>query len=211
MRFCEARLAALGPSRLTREAQFRYVLNLATRFQDVAKLALKAHYGNDEVFDDGRYNQKLKLATKVVKRNSAFAEDIQEYGHTMEFEKANDEKSSSLSQTNGDPPNRFGAQPAVTFGTPSPISVTPKLGAPMPQSNDGSEETKSQKKVRYEPDYTELEDIIMAGQNVQRQNPKGGIRRWLDKIYKESQGFGLTFDASILPIVWKKQSTNWGK
>lgn len=37
-----------------------------------------------------------------------------------------------------------------------------------------------------------------------------GIKQWLEEVYSNSRGFELgTFDASLLPIIWKKQSNNW--
>ncbi|KAL8917694.1 MAG: hypothetical protein Q9172_005722 [Xanthocarpia lactea] len=42
--------------------------------------------------------------------------------------------------------------------------------------------------------------------------PKEGIMDWIEEVYKCSRGFEIgTFDASLIPILWKKQSSNWDK
>ena len=73
---------ALGPSRETKDQQYKYLLELATRFQRVTTLALQAHYGSDSIF---RSNPGLKLATAVVRRNESFSKDVLAKGHTMNF------------------------------------------------------------------------------------------------------------------------------
>ncbi len=62
--------------------------------------------------------------------------------------------------------------------------------------------------VRYQPTYDEL--VQISTEDSQISSPKNGIKPWLESVYSNSRGFELgTFDASILPIVWKKQSANW--
>ena len=82
LRKCKQAIDGLGPDRATRELQFDYLLELATRFQAITTHALRAYYGADEVFDKSK---ALKLATQVVHRNAIFSDDIQHRGHTMEF------------------------------------------------------------------------------------------------------------------------------
>ncbi len=42
--------------------------------------------------------------------------------------------------------------------------------------------------------------------------PEKGIMDWIKEVYKCSRGFEIgTFDASLVPILWKKQSSNWDK
>lgn len=67
-------------------------------------------------------DSNLKLATAIVKRNIAFAEDIQQYGHTMSFEKDNDEKSSEAHQPKGARSKPFASQPHTTFGSSTPFA-----------------------------------------------------------------------------------------
>lgn len=40
--------------------------------------------------------------------------------------------------------------------------------------------------------------------------PQDGIIEWLHGVYNESRGFEIgTFNASLVPIMWKKQSSKW--
>lgn len=64
-------------------------------------------------------------------------------------------------------------------------------------------------RIRHTGPEPELDDILHDDCKVQTPKPTG-IIAWLDKVYKGSRGFELgTFDASLLPIIWKKQSANW--
>lgn len=63
--------------------------------------------------------------------------------------------------------------------------------------------------VRHRESEPELEGILHDECTVPMPKPTG-IIPWLEKEYKSSRGFELgTFDASLLPNVWKKQSANW--
>ena len=79
---CKQALDGLGPDRATKEQQYDYLLELATRFQTITAHALRAYYGADEVFDKSK---DLKLATQVVHRNAVFSKDVWHKGHTMQF------------------------------------------------------------------------------------------------------------------------------
>lgn len=208
LKFCKAQLEALGPSRTTKDRQFRYLLELSNRFQNVAALALKAYYGGDEVFESKGSNPALKLATAVVNRNAMFAEDVQQRGHTMAFERDDD--------NTFQPPPHFGPPPQKNAVSTNFANVPPSAHKP-PQSLFGAKPlqelgnvTDSSKRVRYQPDYVELEEITFPNTDLDPPKPSGWIKSWLDSVYKSSRGFELgTFDASVLPIFWKKQSANW--
>ena len=81
---CRKAIDGLGPDRATKEQQYDYLLELATRFQTITAHALRAHYGADEVFDELK---ALKLATEVVHRNQVFSKDVWRIGHAMRFSK----------------------------------------------------------------------------------------------------------------------------
>ena len=82
VRACRKEMLTLGNQRETSEQQCNYLLELSARFQDVASLALKAHYGSDEIFSN---SPGLRLATAIVDRNDRFSEDVDFYGHTRAF------------------------------------------------------------------------------------------------------------------------------
>ena len=122
----------------------------------------------------------LKLATLVVHRNAVFSEDVWHKGHTMEFSK----------------------QAGFIENEKNEGKGTPAEGS------KGSVDVK-ESNVRYEDHHHELDDLMHEHTSIPEPQ-KSGIKKWLVGVYKTSQGFELgTFDPSLLPIVWKKQSKNW--
>lgn len=64
-------------------------------------------------------------------------------------------------------------------------------------------------KLRYRPDHLDLEELFQKEGKIIEPSAKG-IESWLETIYQDSRGLELgTFDASLLTIVWRKQSANW--
>ena len=182
-------LESLGPCREDREQQREYLLKIATRFQSTAFLALTAHYGADDLFDDV---PRLKLATAVVDRNEIFADDVCKLGHTMEFSQASE---SSENEDHVEETNNEDAEAA------SEEAYDDAEG-----SDEQSPRVDHIRRTGPEPD---LDDILHDDRKVPTPKPTG-IMTWLEEVYRNSRGFELgTFDASILPIIWKKQSANW--
>ena len=204
LRSCKEQLDALGPSRATRDQQFRFLLELATQYQGITSLALKAHYGGNDVFDS---SPTLKLATAIVSRNALFSDDVGQRGHAMAFENNNEAKASGLfsSTVTFGSPSQFAAKGPFNFGA-APQSTNPTTKAPSSIFNGLNLDGKS---VRYEKNHAELENIVPR--NILIASPKAfGIKQWLEEVYKSSRGFELgTFDPSLLPVIWKKQSANW--
>ena len=63
--------------------------------------------------------------------------------------------------------------------------------------------------VRHKGSEPDLDDILHDDCSVPMPKPTG-IIPWLEHVYKDSRGFEMgTFDASLLSVVWKKQSDNW--
>ena len=159
------------------EQQYRYLLNMATRFQSLTSLALKAQYGGDDVFDE---SPSLKLATAVVNRNAVFSDDIERLGHTKEFAPETKESSSS----------------DVEESRLSRLSL---------------EELEGSRAEEYVRAHPELEDVLDLDTKVS-DLPQLDILAWLEGEYSSCRGFELgTFDASLLTIIWKKQSVNWDR
>ena len=180
-------LKALGPCRETREQQHGYLLNLATRFQSTAFLALTAHYGADDLFDEV---PRLKLATAVVDRNEIFADDVWKLGHTMVFsqEIESSDHEDSVEEVEDD-------------NTEDSNEGT--------EDDDAEDADEQSPRVRHTGPEPDLDDILHDDRKVPTPKPTG-IMTWLENVYKGSRGFELgTFDASLLPIIWKKQSANW--
>ena len=210
LKLCKHQLDALGPSRGTRDQQYKFLLELATRYQTITSLALKAHYGGDDVFDS---TPTLKLATAIVSRNDIFSDDMWQRGHAMAFYKEIDVKENKPSPSPA-------PAPVPPFGRPSPFvrqvpgfftvdtanSTTSKAKPPTNTPEGSGNQLKT---VRYEKNHEELEDIMQEDSQISL--PKVfGIKQWLENVYESSRGFEMgTFDASLLPIIWRKQSANW--
>ena len=77
------------------------------------------------------------------------------------------------------------------------------------EDNDAEDADEQTPRVRHTGPVPDLDDILHDDRKVP--TPKRtGIMTWLEKVYKSSRGFELgTFDASLLPIIWKKQSAKW--
>ncbi len=168
----------------------------------------------------------------MVSRNASFAEDVAQRGHIMAFEKDDDDKPKDTTPTDASRPAPFTYQPPAPFGgsksnntgpslfkssTPnttgpafgSSTALDPASSGTIPPTKTSFEAPDALKSVRERLDFSELEDINFPDEKIAR--PKVfGIKAWLKTVYAESRGFELgTFDASILPVVWKKQSGNW--
>ena len=204
-------LESIGPSRATREQQFQYLLGLSNRFQTVSALALKAQYGSDEVFEH-KNKSSLKLATAVVTRNAVFAEDIQARGHSMAFKKDDkDEVTNEPSTKSSDAAPFVNQMPASFAGSASNTPRSTNFATLAANSQQPVAEVMDQfKSVKCKSSYPELEDVIIPNQKIPRPRASSDIKKWLKDIYASSRGFELgSFDASILPVVWKEQSANW--
>lgn len=107
--------------------------------------------------------------------------------------------------TFGRPPPFVSQVPgAFTFNTAN--SNTPKAKRPTDTPEGLGNQLKT---VRYEKNHEDLVDI-MQEDGVISLPTNAGIKQWLEKVYDSSRGFELgIFDASLLPIIWKKQSANW--
>ncbi|KAL9049644.1 MAG: hypothetical protein Q9206_005424 [Seirophora lacunosa] len=177
----EKKLEALGPSRETKEQQRRYLQTLATRFQAMTAWAIEAQYGSDDAFD---LNYGLRLATEVVNRNRSFSDDVWHKGHTMKFKQTPIAPVCEVSYET----IREGPVPVVIPDIPKPA---------MDPAN-----------TRETSNPPNLDDLLF-NERI-RATPQDGIIKWLHGVYNESRGFEIgTFNASLVPIMWKKQSSKW--
>lgn len=122
----------------------------------------------------------LKLATHIVGRNAVFSSDLAQRGHTLKFADASTKKSE--------------VEKAETE-----ISI-PKF----------PEWAKKRRLCyRYLRELVDLEYLLPLPITVQTPT-ETEIIPWLRTMYKSSRGFELgSFDTSLLPLLWKKQSANW--
>ncbi|KAL8922583.1 MAG: hypothetical protein Q9208_005087 [Pyrenodesmia sp. 3 TL-2023] len=62
--------------------------------------------------------------------------------------------------------------------------------------------------TRYSTNPEDLDDLLYS--EPIPPTPETGIIDWLHAVYKEARGFEIgTFNASLVPIMWKKQSSKW--
>lgn len=184
-------MKSLGPCRETRDQQHEYLLNLATRFQSITLHALAARYGADGLFDT---SPGLKLATAVVNRNSIFADDVWKKGHTMTFSQGSEVSGEDDAQ--GEDDDDAGSNDAEDNDDQS-------------EGTDAEDPDEHFYRVRHTGSEPDLDDILHDDCQVPKPKPTG-IIPWLEDVYKSSRGFELgTFDASLLPVIWRKQSANW--
>ena len=208
LKFCIRQRDALGPSRATRDLQYKFLLDLATEYQRVTSHALKADYAEHNLFN---VYPTLRLATIIVDRNAVFSDDVARIGHAMAFDKHKDPNENLSSQSSFQAPS-FGnsSLPSGTFSFTKtiPISTTTTKATVLP--TNGVEGFGSDRKsVRYKKNYTDLEDLMEDSRMI-RVPKVFGIKQWLREIYKNSRGFEVgIFGASLLPIAFKEQSANW--
>jgi hypothetical protein len=75
-------LQRMGPSRADHTSQRLYLSKLATKFQFITLSAIEGHYMRDEILSK---EPNLKLATRMVKLNEAFANIFWQKGHKRTF------------------------------------------------------------------------------------------------------------------------------
>ncbi|KAK4118153.1 interferon-induced GTP-binding protein Mx2 [Parathielavia appendiculata] len=87
----EEKLKALGDSRADTMSQRYYLAEVARRFQDIVGDALDAKYTRHYLFNDS----DLKLITRIMEFNDAFAANFAMRGHSQHFDKEHDGSSPS--------------------------------------------------------------------------------------------------------------------
>ena len=185
---CKEQLESLGPCRKIRQQQHEYLLTLATRFQSTTSHALAARYGADSLFDS---NPDLKLITAVAERDTLFADDVWNRGHTMTFSKASKSVEDNHEQSEEDDADDSDEKYYRVRYTWH------------------NHEWHNHEWHDHESDNHDLDVVLDDNVNVAWSKPTG-ILSWLEDVYHSSRGFELgMFDTSLLPVVWKKQSANW--
>lgn len=173
----------MGQSRETREQQQKFVLELATRFQTITSLAIGANYGGDKIFEG---SGDLRLATAIISRNEQFATDLNRWGQTINFDVV---RESSI---------------PVSESAHAPIEA-PALSSPRVDDS----ETQQFLSPRRFTDEDCISDLLPASVKLKEPSTKP-ILPWITQIYNNSRGFELgTFNASLLTLLWKKQSVKW--
>ncbi|KAG0645619.1 Interferon-inducible Mx [Hyphodiscus hymeniophilus] len=178
---CRKHLESLGPSRESTDQQRRLLIELAKRFQGLASNALDACYFRDEVLIN---TPQLRLATLAVERMERYSADIEQLGHTINFDSGKDvvpEEKTSV-----------------------PHSASEDLNDLSDRHVEDAEEAEN-KKLQ----YPEILDFIQSYERTAR-DEDGSILDWIGDEYRKARGFGLAdIGPSILPTIWQEQSKNW--
>ena len=179
---CEKELRSLGSSRETPEQQRRYLLDIAMKFQETTTHALEARYARTNYLQD----VNMRIATLIVNLNTAFAEEVERKGHTVNF-------GTGESLTEKALPRKLKLQSPRT-STSNDIERLEEEIEPVKQTDD---------------EYPELTNVLPSPCACPWPRSQD-IMVWIEREYKSSRGFELgTFDPSILPTLFQTQSTNW--
>ncbi len=189
---CEEDLRDLGPSRETPEQQRRYLLGIATRFQEVTTFAIEAQYGRHQYLKD---DKNLRLATLIVDLNSAFSEDLERKGHAVAFDGIKYSPSKS--------PRKIKMMRSRKLKVE--VYHTPSLA--------GQQSVGDQDEAIKTVDLLEYPELLNVLPTVSETPPplSENILKWIEREYKSSRGFELgTFNPSILPTLFQELSMKWG-
>ena len=188
---CEEELHDLGPTRRTPEQQRRYLLGIATRFQEITNFAVEAQYGRHQFLKDDKH---LRLATRIVDLNSAFSEDLERRGHAVNFSEMNFPPSKSPRKLKSIRSRKlkFKGYPESSSGEKKPA--------------EGQDEPFTSSELL---EYPELMNVLPT---VSICSPPlaADILKWIEREYTSSRGFELgTFNPSILPTLFQELSMKW--
>lgn len=188
---CEEDLRDLGPSRETPEQQRRYLLGIATRFQEITTFAIEAQYGRHQFLKD---DKNLRLATLFVDLNSTFSKDLERKEHAVDFDGIKLSPSKS--------PRKIKTMRSRKL----------KLEACLPALFAEQKSVESQDRAIKTIDLLESPELMNVLRTVSKTPPplSENIIGWIEREYKSSRGFELgTFNPSILPILFQELSTKW--
>ena len=197
----EKKLQALGPCRENKEQQQKYLLDLASKFQAMTTQALEARY--EGALES---NKNLRLATLVVDRNEQFAEDVWRHGHTKNF---NDKQAAKVEREvvkedyDDEDEKKEEDEEDYEEGYDE-VSEMSKDSAP-----DKSELSQTEgAQTRYRDGLDDIDELLADDRILKA--PTNGIMDWLETVYRSSRGFEMgVFNASLVDIVWRKQSWKW--
>ncbi|PFH60295.1 hypothetical protein XA68_11178 [Ophiocordyceps unilateralis] len=128
LRRCRAELNTMGPSRGDQYTQRQYLGKLATRFQTVAFAALNALYTGEEIF---KTDPDLRLITRIIKLNEAFAEVFLTKGHRQLFGISGEVRKCPLLKNDDIGPNVENL-PRKRYSELGSIILTDKLSCDLP-------------------------------------------------------------------------------
>ncbi len=185
---CEQKLKLLGPARENEDQQRTFLIDMATKFQEMTSHALDAYYGRSTLFDE---NPALRLAARVVGLHTAFSSEMSSKGHTMQF---------SESSTRGSGGSNNDSSSDENGSVDSATEVEENISKDISPSVNKAVELDR---------FPEISDLIQTPWKCPPPE-SGDIFDWIESVYRTSRGFELgTFNPSVLPIVFQEQSKKW--
>ena len=177
----EQQLEIIGPVRQTAHEQRNHLINVASKFREIATKAIDAYYSRDECFEK---DDIFRLATLVMEMNEDFSETVHKKGFTRAFAGV------------------LAGADAFSRSTPSPVQ-TPDRDTGQSFSEPSTPETES-------PEYPELQGIMTQTETMPEPT-KEGIIDWVKHKYNRSKGFEIgTINPSLMPSLFAEQSQAWG-
>ena len=165
------------------DIQSAYLIDLATRFQNVVSLSLDAKYGSNDIFDNDE-NEVLRLATAVMSLNLVFADELARWGQEHSFPTCTEMPDGESAQEQLPPALDWESTDEKGGASLQPIQV---------------------RKI----EEADIEDILHS-QETLSESSGNSIALWLKKEYETSMGFAIgTFNSSILATTMKIQSRKW--
>ncbi|KAI9684586.1 MAG: hypothetical protein M1822_005674 [Bathelium mastoideum] len=188
---CRQELAMLGAKRETKEEQRSFLLDIASRFQELTSLALAAQYGGHVCFKE---IEALRLPTHFANRNDLFSKDLHNHGHKFNFESQNE---TSDVATNESPDDWFVAPY---------LKTRDKKKKGVPTKEEFPEKPVATRKNGNRDD---IEDVL-CGQILIPESSNTGFMNWLENTYTITRGNHLgTFNPALLSMTMYEQSNKW--
>lgn len=151
------------------------------------------------------------MATSIVDRNEEFSNDVRKRGHTIGFEQTSEESESDTEDVppaESDPDNEDNIDGPLLEDCPISSCSVEEISEDVPPS-ESDPDNEDNADTRHMDDLDNIDGLLLEhcpsfSRSVEEISP------WLRRIYTSSRGFELgTFDAALIPLIWKKQSANW--
>ena len=179
----EQQLVIIGPVRQTAYQQRNYLINVASKFREIAMKAIDAYYSRDQCFE---IDDIFRLATLVMEMNQNFSETVHKKGFTRAFSKV----------------------PAA--GIPSTAPPDPGDDRTPDRDTDSRSSAELPIPETESLKYPELRSIMAQTEPVP-EAAKDDIMKWIAYKYKRSKGFEIgTTNPSLMPSLFAEQSRAWG-
>ena len=180
----QLQLDIIGPVRETTQEQRNHLINIASKFREIATKAIDAYYSRDQCFE---MDDIFRLATLVVNMNEEFSETIHKKGFARAFGKVKD------------------GAPILPERETSPVN-----SQASGHDTDSRSVTQTPISEKESLQYPELRSIMAQTEKVP-ETTDGDIMEWITDKYNRSKGFEIgTTNSSLMPSLFAEQSRAWG-